>query len=558
MKKFFLLTSLFLCVILPIRAIDYQNWMQPLDDNLFLSRLSIPGAHDAATSSCSSSGMTGSAHTQTYTIAQQLERGVRIFDLRPVWNGSDMVIYHGIVPTGVKFNDALNTLCNFLKSHPKEFLFVVMRHEDDIEGSNEKAQWPAQMKACLSAKRQYIIDYSPTLTVRDMRGKLLVMSRNTYNDGPIGGYLNGGGDNGTLNKTLVGPSGAYMNMTIQDMYDVAGSGQLDQKVAAMKALLDRSMGEKEYRLYMNHTSGYSKKATIPFIGTTYSTYEGVQECARTCNKAMIDYMKGKTGPMGFIMMDFAGDNNYSGQSLIDLIINNNFSTYANERDADNHVVKGNKVYVLPLGRDRIWEGLCYFREAPQKNSSSLDALSAPNALWKSITYSTNSSWVNLEMPMGSPSYLAPYRTTWEGEYNSYWIRREFTLDEVNEATTYYLEAYHDDHYEIFVNGRQIHKADDWTEANGAPITKKVTNATLKVGQNVIAIHIQQNTGGAYFDCGLYGIFDPDKQVSISEITEDKTTSPANRKAVIYDLSGRTVSSPNKGLYVIDGKKTVVQ
>lgn len=384
------------------------------------------------------------------------------------------------------------------------------------------------------------------------------MSRNTYNDGPIGGYLNGGGDNGTLNKTLVGPSGAYMNMTIQDMYDVAGSGQLDQKVAAMKALLDRSMGEKEYRLYMNHTSGYSKKATIPFIGTTYSTFEGVQECARTCNKAMIDYMKGKTGPMGFIMMDFAGDNNYSGQSLIDLIIRNNFSTYANERDADNRVVKGNKVYILPLGRDRVWEGLCYFREAPQKNSSSLDALSAPNALWKSITYSTNSSWVNLEMPMGSPSYLAPYRTTWEGEYNSYWIRREFTLDEVNEATTYYLEAYHDDHYEIFVNGRQIHKADDWTEANGAPITKKVTNATLKVGQNVIAIHIQQNTGGAYFDCGLYGIFDPDKQVSISEITEDKTTSPANRKAVVYDLSGRTVSSPNKGLYVIDGKKTVVQ
>ena len=269
MKKYILITSLFLSFMLTIQAIDYQNWMGPLDDNLFLSRLSIPGSHDAATSSCGTSGMTGGAHTQTYTIAQQLERGVRFFDLRPAWNGSDMVIYHGLVSTGVKFNDALNTLCNFLNSHPKEFLFVVMRHEDDIEGSSEKAQWPAQMKACLSAKRQYIIDYSPTLTVRDMRGKLLVMSRNTYDDGPIGGYLNGGGDNGTLNKTLVGPSGAYMNMTIQDMYDVAGSGQLDQKVAAMKALLDRSIGEKEYRLYMNHTSGYSKKGSL--FGFSYST-----------------------------------------------------------------------------------------------------------------------------------------------------------------------------------------------------------------------------------------------------------------------------------------------
>ena len=556
MKKYILITSLFLSFMLPVQAIDYQNWMGPLDDNLFLNRLSIPGSHDAATSSCGTSGMTGGAHTQTYTIAQQLERGVRFFDLRPAWNGSDMVIYHGLVSTGVKFNDALNTLCNFLKSHPKEFLFVVMRHEDDTEGSSEKAQWPAQMKACLSAKRQYIIDYSPTLTVRDMRGKLLVMSRNTYDDGPIGGYLNGGGDNGTLNKTLVSPSGAYMNMTIQDMYDVAGSGQLDQKVAAMKALLDRSIGEKEYRLYMNHTSGYSKKGSL--FGFSYSTYEGVQECARTCNKAMIDYMKGKTGPMGFILMDFAGDNSYQGQDLIDLIINNNFSTYANERDADNRVIKGNKVYVLPLGRDRVWEGLCYFKEAPQKTSSSVDGLSAPTALWKSNTYTTTSAWVSKEMPMGSPSYLAPYRTTWEGEYNSYWIRREFTLDEVNEATTYYLEAYHDDHYEIYVNGRLIHQADDWTEANGTPITKKLTYSTLKVGSNVIAIHIQQNTGGAYFDCGLYGIFDPDKQVSLSVITEEKTTSPTNGKAAIYDLSGRKINVPQNGLYVIDGKKTVVQ
>ena len=556
MRRCILLTSLFLCFILPVQSIDYLNWMQTLDDNLFLSRLSIPGAHDAATSSCSSNGLSGSAHTQTYTIAQQLERGVRMFDLRPVWDASNMMIYHGIVSTKVKFNDALTTLCNFLDAHPKEFLFVIMRHEDDIASSDDKAKWPAQMKNCLNAKKQYLIDYSPTLTVRDMRGKLLVMSRNTYDDGPLGGYVNGGGDNGTLNKTLVGPSGAYMNFTIQDMYDVAGSGQLNQKVAAIKALLDRSMGEQEYRLYMNHTSGYSKKSS--FLGISYSTFEGVQECARTCNKAMIDYMQGKTGPMGFVMMDFAGDNNYNGQNLIDLIINNNFSTYANERGEANRVVKGNKVYVLPLGRDRVWEGLCFFKDDPKNTASTLDALSAPASLWKAITYTPPSTWQSLEMPMGSPSYMAPYRTTWEGEYNSYWIRREFTLDEVNEATNYYLEVYHDDHYEIYVNARQIHKADDWTEANGDPITKRVTNATLKVGKNVIAVRIQQNTGGAYFDCGLYGIFDPEKQVSLSEISEDETTSPGYGKAVVYDLSGRKVDAPAKGLYVINGKKKVIR
>ena len=551
MKKHLLFSFLFFC-LLPIRAIDYLNWMQSLDDNLFLCRLSIPGAHDAATSSCSSSGITGSAHTQTFTIAQQLEHGVRMFDLRPAWDGKDLTIFHGIVTTGVKFKDALTTLCNFLDAHPNEFLFVIMRHEDDGESDSQKAEWPNQMGKYLSEKKEYIIDYSPTLTVRDMRGKLLVMSRNTYEGGPIGGYLNGDGDNSTYDRTLSGTSGAYMYMSTQDMYDVAASGQLSQKVSAIKSLLSRSMAEKEYRFYLNHTSGYSKKTSV--FGFTFSSYEGVQECSRTCNKAMIDYMKGKTGPMGFILMDFAGDDDYQGQELIDLIINNCFSTYASERDENNRIVKGKKVYIAPMGRDRLWEGLCFYKEAPKKTSSSLDALSAPEASWKNLTFAPSDAWVSIEMPMGSPNYLAPYRTTWVGEYNTYWIRREFTLDEVNEATTYYFESYHDDDYEVYVNGRQIHRIDGWTEANGTPVTKKIPNSILVAGNNVIAIHIQQNTGGAYFDCGVYSIFDSDKQDAISELKVKKTTSSLSEKAVFYDLSGRKISIPEKGLFVVDGQK----
>lgn len=551
MKKCFLFVTMLFCM-LPIRAIDYLNWMQALDDNLFLSRLSIPGAHDAATSGCSSSGLTGSAHTQTYTIAQQLEHGVRMFDLRPAWNGKNMVIYHGIVSTDVKFNDALSTLCDFLDAHPQEFLFVIMRHEDDTESDSEKAQWPAEMKKCLAAKSQYLIDYSPTLTVKEMRGKLLLMSRNTYDDGPFGGYLKGGGDNSVYDRTLSGASGTYMYMSTQDMYDVAASGQLAKKVSAIKSMLARSIGEKEYRLYLNHASGYSKTTSI--FGYTFSSYEGVQECARTCNKAFIDYMKGKTGPMGFVLMDFAGDDEYQGQELIDLIINNCYNTYAKERDESNRVVKGKKVYLLSLGRDRMWEGLCYFKDDPKNTSSSLDALSAPDVSWKDIAFTPSSEWENNKMPLGSPSYQAPYRTTWEGEYNTYWIRREFTLDEVNEATSYYFEWYHDDDYEVYVNGTQIHKANGWTEANGTPVVKKITNATLNEGKNVIAIHIQQNTGGAYFDCGLYSIFDPEKQDAVLEVKENKTTFSLDEKAVVYDLSGRKVSTPEKGLYVVGGQK----
>ena len=555
MKRHILLLSLLFC-LLPIRAIDYQNWMQALDDNLFLSRLSIPGAHDAATSSCSSEGLTGSAHTQTYTIAQQLARGVRMFDLRPAWTGKDMVIYHGIVSTDVKFADALTTLCNFLDTHPQEFLFVIMRHEDDGESDSQKAEWPNQMGKYLAAKKQYIIDYSPSLTVKDMRGKILLMSRNTYEGGPIGGYLNGGGDNSTYDRTLFGTSGANMTVSTQDMYDVAATGQLTKKVTAIRSMLARSLSEKEYRLYLNHASGYSKKTSI--FGFSFSSYEGVQECARTCNKAFISYMKGKKGPMGFVMIDFAGDDEYQGQELIDLIINNCYNTYAGERDSDNNILKGKKLYIAPLGRDRVWEGLCFFKDDPKNTASSLDALSAPDTDWNSIDFTPSDAWVSKEMPLGSPSYQAPYRTTWEGEYNTYWIRRDFTLEEVNEATTYYLECYHDDDYEIYVNGSLIHKANGWTEANGSSVVKKIPNTTLVAGKNVIAVHIQQNTGGAYFDCGVYCVFSQDKQDALLDMEVETTTSPYGGKAVVYDMSGRKVASPEKGLFIIDGQKKVFQ
>ena len=125
-----------------------------------------------------------------------------------------------------------------------------------------------------------------------------------------------------------------MTMSTQDMYDVTESGQLEQKVNAIKTMLANSIKDRKNCLYLNHASGYSKKNSI--FGITFSTYEGVQECARTCNKAIIDYMQDKSGPMGFVMMDFAGDDEYQGQELIDLIINNCHNTsiqYQEQQDA---------------------------------------------------------------------------------------------------------------------------------------------------------------------------------------------------------------------------------
>ena len=55
-----------------------SSWMSCIPNNIFYRMLSIPGSHDAATSSASAVGK-----TQNKTIAEQLLLGVRAFDLRP-------------------------------------------------------------------------------------------------------------------------------------------------------------------------------------------------------------------------------------------------------------------------------------------------------------------------------------------------------------------------------------------------------------------------------------------------------------------------------------------
>ena len=54
---------------LPMQRVwaDGNNWMSLLPDNVYITQLSIPGAHDAATSTCSGV-FSGVSKTQTFTI----------------------------------------------------------------------------------------------------------------------------------------------------------------------------------------------------------------------------------------------------------------------------------------------------------------------------------------------------------------------------------------------------------------------------------------------------------------------------------------------------------
>ena len=128
--------------------------MTAIDDDTKIAMLTIPGTHDAATSTCA-----GPGKCQTLTISGQLEHGVRAFDLRPTMDNNSTLgnIYHSILDTGVSMGDAMEYFDSFLKTHPGEGIIVIMRYESErqIFGSIAEDNYKTAMKNFLWDNRIY-------------------------------------------------------------------------------------------------------------------------------------------------------------------------------------------------------------------------------------------------------------------------------------------------------------------------------------------------------------------------------------------------------------------
>lgn len=115
---------------------DTRNWMTALSDDLYLYELSIPGTHDSGTGEFVSAGM---SKCQNYNIMQQLNDGIRYFDIRV---DEEMDIRHGITDCDIDFKDVWNDFTLFLKEHPGETIIMQLNsHTDDDEIAESLAEY---------------------------------------------------------------------------------------------------------------------------------------------------------------------------------------------------------------------------------------------------------------------------------------------------------------------------------------------------------------------------------------------------------------------------------
>ena len=307
-----------------------EDWMERIDDNAYFSQISIPGTHDSATGE----GWTGALAkmfgpiaglTQDLNISQQLDCGIRAFDLRPCIVNDELVINHGILQTKAKFEETLKLLCQFVTAHPSEFVVVVMRHES--EGDDNSDLWVDMMSNCLNNDdiRPLLVNYKRDITVGELRGKVLLLSRDSYAYKPIGGYITGWDHKPNyVSARIAGPVGATGVLYVQDFYEVMDN--MTAKLNGIVKLLDFStksnvsMSIRHFIVCINCASGYTESAST----------NGIRDNAAQCNQKVIDYLADDThaGPTGIIFMDFAGTDtsgayDVKGLELVTTIINNN-------------------------------------------------------------------------------------------------------------------------------------------------------------------------------------------------------------------------------------------
>lgn len=91
------------------------------------------------------------------------------------------------------------------------------------------------------------------------------------------------------------------------------------------------------------------------------------------------------------------------------------------------------------------------------------------------------------------------KTRWSSD--DLWARRTFTLSEIDfDKLT--LKFNHDDNVVVYLNGEEIFRRTGWTDRVEYFQLDKSIIRKLKIGENVMAIHVENNGGGSWLDVGL--------------------------------------------------------
>ena len=169
-------------------ATPATDWLSMVRDETKVCKLSIPGTHDTMT------GMgfyqpvlkfvfNMTAISQVSTLEEQMNCGLRFFDIRPVVSTDTIAkkkilrLTHGISELDITFEWTLDQLQGFLKAHPTEFFIVKLQFDNGFEDQKDLYSLLSNVLHLSKYNGLFEENWRPDITVSEMRGKILLLSR---------------------------------------------------------------------------------------------------------------------------------------------------------------------------------------------------------------------------------------------------------------------------------------------------------------------------------------------------------------------------------------------
>ena len=285
----------------PMRA-STLNWMAHVSDTCRISRISIPGTHDAGSASLKETTMASAGHTQNFPVSEQMADGIRAFDFRLKKNmkfGHTIICRDGI-------HETIQDMAEFLRRNPSEFLVAIIGSDEG--GSN----WPAGMADSLSMElapyRDLIVeDFSAATRLKDVRGKILFIKRQEAC--PVGKYLP------FQDNTTFVANGFH----VEDVYK-------EHKTYRKIKIVERHIREA----YENDNSNlwyitFNSIAWDPRHHKPYYSAWGARNVRKPMNRSLREIIELKAySRFGMVFLDFYNDHGDQPQ-LVSSIIMSNFN-----------------------------------------------------------------------------------------------------------------------------------------------------------------------------------------------------------------------------------------
>ena len=312
-----------------------NNWITPLDGNIYVSQMSIPGSHDAATGEDMATAIGDAfAQTQEKTLQVQWDLGIRCFDLRPaIYTGNntpELWLYHGATRVSISWATAMNTIKSNLASHPGEFAIVLFRHEDESSSNKntDSDDFNNYMTNWVNANKDLIVDWRPDITIDECRGKIILISRfgGSWEYGCFTGWSHDQAGTTTTvrnyNSTVTG------TMYVQDYYSFSSSATKYNAIVKYLDIAQRfHIDDFQKNCWMlNHVSGYASTIT--------SSTRLYMQNAEYQNPKIISYLNTRdVGSTGILLFDYSGaataklfftTYKVQGDVMLQTVIDNNY------------------------------------------------------------------------------------------------------------------------------------------------------------------------------------------------------------------------------------------